>query len=64
MTTSDDNLKYQFSIKARNIKKYIKRKCPCIFFFDNSNSVESYYLVTKVTDVSKKYPSVFCYKTG
>lgn len=58
------NRKYPFTIKARYFHLYTKRKCPCITVFCKARDQMSFQVIRSVVYMSKKYPTVFCYKTG
>lgn len=64
MSNSEYKLKYPFTINTRDFHRYINRKCPCVYFFDNTDDLKSYYLVRRIKNTCDRYPKVLCYKIG
>lgn len=64
MTTIKDSNRYPKSICAKYLNRYIKRNCLCIVFFYNTKDLKSITLSRNLKFISRKYPSVFCYKLG
>lgn len=64
MNESQKYKTYPFSVRSRDIYKYIRRDIPCIIFYNWPLDSNNSKLVNRVKYVSKFYPYVLCYKVG